>query len=102
MASEFDWAWKVLGPGEFNTVASRCTLEVGDEIVPWARYFTEQGCAKQSAVGLLDRDPKCGRLASKLSHNRRLEVAYEELGHKKWVISMIALVNQSSPASRKL
>jgi hypothetical protein len=43
-----------------------------------------------------------GGLAPQLSHYRRFEITDEELGHWKQLISMIAFVNQRSPASLKL
>jgi hypothetical protein len=91
-----------MGPWKFHVFSGWNAPKVGDEIFLWARRIAKQGCAKQSAMGLLDGDSQRGCLASKLSHYCRFEVAYEELGHHKQMIAMIAFVNQSSPASLKL
>ena len=82
-ASEFDRPRKILGSLKFNVVSWRNALKVCDEIVLWSRRITEQGCAKQPTVSLLDGYAERGRLASKLSHYRGFKVAYEELGHHK-------------------
>jgi hypothetical protein len=72
-----------MGPWKFHVFSGWNAPKVGNKIVLWAWRIAKQGCAKQSAMGLLDGDSQRGRLASKLSHYRGFKVAYKELGHHK-------------------
>jgi hypothetical protein len=60
--------------------------KVFNKIFLWARHIILQGGAKQSAVGLFHGDSQQSRLASQLTHYRRLDVGYEELGQLELVI----------------